>query len=155
MELMRDINEYREMVFRIAYGYVKSTHDADDIAQEVFLKLYKNKRAFTDEEGKKAWLIRVTMNQAKSLLSSVWRRRVTELTEAELSSLSRDSLELYDFVEALPPKYRTVIYLFYYEEYSVKEIAEILKIRESTVTTQLNRARGQLKTTLLKEGFVL
>jgi len=159
-EFTQSINDYRTMVFRIAYGYVKNVHDADDIAQDVFLKLYRSDIRFAAEDNKKAWLIRVTMNQAKTLLSSVWKTRRTDLEpgvfEENLakSELSDDSLELYEYVKDLKPKYRTIIYLYYYEEYSVKEIAAILKIRETTVTTQLSRARGHLKSILIAEGVV-
>jgi RNA polymerase sigma-70 factor (ECF subfamily) len=144
------------MVFRIAFGYTKNVHDADDIAQEVFLKLFKTDVEFASDENVKAWLIRVTINQSKSLLRSVWKTRRGDLTEfmAAEDSLSDDCYGLYEYVKDLKPKYRTIIYLYYYEQYSVKEIAEILKIRETTVTTQLSRARSQLKEILLEEGFV-
>jgi RNA polymerase sigma-70 factor (ECF subfamily) len=153
-ELSRAIDEYRAMVFRIAYGYVKDVHDADDIAQDVFFKLCRRGKPFESEEYKKAWLIRVAVNRAKSVLTSSWKKRITSLEDADkIAQLSDESLELHEYIEKLKPKYRTIIYLFYYENYSVKETAEILGIRESAVTTQLNRARGQLKTILLEEGF--
>ena len=154
-----DIEQYRTMVFRIAYGYVKNMHDADDITQDVFLKLCKNKKHFNDEENKKAWLIRVAVNSSKTLLTSVWRTRKTNIDDipelvSEMSDFTQDKLDLYEYVENLKPKYRTIIYLYYYEEYTVKEIAGILKISQTAVTTQLNRARGQLKEILLEEGYV-
>ena len=155
------VNNHRTMVFRIAYSYTKDTHDADDITQEVFLKLYKTEIQFAADENIKAWLIRVTINQAKSLLKTVWKVRRTDFSENTASlmnakaadSLSDDCLDLYQYVEGLKPKYRTIIYLYYYEQYSVKEIAELLKIRTTTVTTQLSRARTQLKEILLAEGY--
>ena len=160
-ELEMAIKEYRPTIFKIAYGYVKNVHDADDIAQDVFVKICRRDKPFESEENKKAWLIRVAVNQSKSLLTSVWKTRVTnisdETTEDEKASanLMGESSELYEYVKTLKPKYRTILYLYYYEEYSVKEIAEILKIRQTTVTTRLNRARGKLKETLLEEGFSL
>jgi RNA polymerase sigma-70 factor (ECF subfamily) len=157
-DLDKVIEQYRTMIFRIAYGYVKNVHDADDITQDVFLKLFKSEKQFVSEENRKAWLIRVAVNQAKTMLTSVWRTRITNLdnlNEAEVArgNLSDDGLELYEYVKDLKPKYRTIIYLYYYERYSVKEIAAILKIRETTVTTQLSRARNQLKEILLAEGY--
>jgi len=142
-------------VFRVAYGYVKNTHDAEDITQDVFLKLYNCTIRFAADENMKAWLIRVAINQAKSLLRTAWRTRRGDLTEsmAAEESLLENCFELYEYVKALKPKYRTIIYLYYYEEYSVKEIAGLLKIRETTVTTQLSRARSQLKEILLAEGY--
>jgi RNA polymerase sigma-70 factor (ECF subfamily) len=150
------VNNHRTMVFRIAYGYVKDTHDADDVCQDVFLKLYNTSQTFAEDENMKAWLIRVTVNQAKSLLRSSWRTRRQELAEvAERASatLSQDEFELYEYVRDLKPKYRTVIYLYYYEGYSVREIAGILRISETSVTTQLGRARSQLKEILIEEGY--
>jgi len=145
-------------VFRIAFSYTKNTSDAEDITQDVFLKLYKTAQVFAADENVKAWLIRVTINQAKSLLRSPWRNRKCDLDEIENTAaentLESDCLELYEYVKGLKPKYRTIIYLYYYEQYSVKEIAGILKITETLVTTQLSRARSQLKEILLTEGFI-
>jgi len=153
------VKNHRTMVFRIAYSYVKCVHDAEDVTQDVFLKLYKCTAEFAADENLKAWLIRVTINQAKSLLRSSWKSKRGELADLENSELAsvgylpENCLELYDYVESLKPKYRTIIYLYYYEQYSVKEIAGILKIQQSTVTTQLGRARNQLKEILLAEGY--
>jgi RNA polymerase sigma-70 factor (ECF subfamily) len=145
------------MVFRIAFSYVKNVHDAEDITQDVFLKLYKTTQEFIADENMKAWLIRVTINQAKNLLraSSFRKARQCDLDETMIAeeTLDPDCFELYEYVKDLKPKYRTIIYLYYYERYSVKEIAAILKIRETTVTTQLSRARNQLKEILLAEGY--
>jgi RNA polymerase sigma-70 factor (ECF subfamily) len=143
------------MVYRIAYSYVKCAHDAEDITQEVFLKLYKCNTRFDADENVKAWLIRVCINQSKSLLRSAWKTRKTDYIEyaAAAQSLPGDCFELCDYVNSLKPKYRTVIYLYYYERYSVKEIAEIMRVRQSTVTTQLGRARKQLKDLLLEERY--
>ena len=158
-QVIQDIEQYRTMVFRIAYGYVRNTHDADDITQDVFLKLCKSKVRFADDEHKKAWLIRVACNRSKTLLTSAWRTRKSNMSDidesvADMSDFTQDKLNLYEYVEGLKPKYRTIIYLYYYEEYTVKEIAGILKLSQTAVTTQLNRARGQLKEILLEEGFV-
>jgi RNA polymerase sigma-70 factor (ECF subfamily) len=154
LDFEKAVRDYRSMVFRIAYGYCKDVHDADDVTQDVFMKLYKTPERFAADENMKAWLIRVTMNQSKSLLRSVWRSRRSDLAEEQAAqSLPEESFELYEYVKTLKPKYRTVVYLFYYEDYSVKEIAEILQIRETTVTTQLGRARSQLKELLVAEGY--
>ena len=146
------------MVFRIAYSYVKCVHDADDVTQDVFLKLYRvlseSETVFVADVNVKAWLIRVTINASKSLLKSNWRTRRADLPDsAATQSMTGDCLELHEYINELKPKYRTIIYLYYYERYSVKEIAGILKIRQTTVTTQLGRARNQLKEILLTEGF--
>jgi RNA polymerase sigma-70 factor (ECF subfamily) len=149
------IEQYRTMVFRIAFGYVKNVHDADDIAQDVFLKLFKKVHRFESEENRKAWLIRVTVNTSKTLLTSIWKTRRSNIDDIpEGTDFNKEKQELFEYVEKLKPKYRTIIYLYYYEDYSIKEIAEILKIRQTTVTTQLARARGQLKEIILEEGYV-
>ena len=158
MNLENDINNYRNTVFAVAIGYVKNIHDADDIAQNVFFKLYQRslkRKGFVSEEAKKAWLIRVTINEAKDLLKSAWKNNTCELDES-LVAHENDKLGLHDYLKNLKPKYRTVIYLYYYEGYSVKEVAGILKIPQGTVMTQLKRAREQLKEMLEndeKEGY--
>ncbi|MCL2632972.1 MAG: RNA polymerase sigma factor [Oscillospiraceae bacterium] len=144
------VKMYRDTVFRVALGYVKNIHDADDITQNVFFKLYKRKKAFITEEAEKAWLIRVAINEAKDLLKSAWKNNTTGLDESMVIPFSNDT-GVYDYVKSLKPKYRTVIYLHYYEGYSSKEIANILRIPQSTVTTQLKRAREQLKEIIIKE----
>jgi len=153
-ELSESVRKYRNTVFRVAMGYVKNTHDADDIAQNVFFKLYTKGKSFVSDEAQKAWLIRVTINQSKDLLKSVWRnkRDNSEISEQGLAAPEYGYTELRDYVKGLKPKYRTVIYLYYYEGYSVNEIAVILKMPKSTVTTQLKRAREQLKEIIIKEN---
>jgi RNA polymerase sigma-70 factor (ECF subfamily) len=152
-KLEHDINRYRDTVFAVAIGYVKNIHDADDIAQNVFFKLYKSykKKDFSCEEEKKAWLIRVSVNEAKDLINSAWRNKICELDES-LIMPENDEFGLHDYLKNLKPKYRTVIYLYYYEGYSVKEVAGILKIPQNTVMTQLKRAREQLKKMIEEEG---
>jgi len=151
------VNKFRVTVFRVALGYVRNIHDAEDITQDVFLKLMKLRKDFVTEEAEKAWLIRVTINRAKDFLKSAWFKNRAEISENDQSLKYPNfadgaDLELYGYVKGLKPKYRTVIYLHYYEEYSAKEIAKILAKPVSTVETQLQRARGQLKQTIVKEG---
>ena len=141
------INKYHGIVFRVVLGYVKNIHDADDVTQTVFIKLFTSNPVFnTESTGNaiKAWLIRVAINESKDLLKSVWYKKRTELDES-LVVPEYEDLGLYEYVKKLKPKYRTVIYLYYYEDFSIKEISEILKISQSTITTQLQRAREQLK----------
>ena len=144
------IKKYHATVFRVALGYVKNIHDAEDIAQDVFFKLYKQNRDFDSDESLKAWLIRVTMNESKNALKSVWLRKKTDLDES-LVAPQNDDLGLYEYVQQLPPKYRTVIYLYYYEKYTAKEIAVILKKPQSTIETQLKRSREHLKKIIIRE----
>jgi len=146
-ELSKSAAAHRDTVFRVALGYVKNIHDADDVAQNVFMKLYRHEKGFVSSESEKAWLIRVTINESKDLLRSSWKKNRDDLDESLVVPFFEkgDDFELYDYVVSLKPKYRTVIYLHYYEGYSTKEISSILKMPQSTVTTQLSRARKQLK----------
>ena len=144
------VQRWGPMVYRMAYAMVHSRHDADDVFQEVFLRLHRAAPQFRNEEHRKAWLLRVTVNCAKTLLHSPWRRRTDPLDEAaEAAAFDRPAQsELFRQVMALPPKYRAAVYLHYYEGYSVKEIGELLGAKASTVQTWLMRARGQLKNKL-------
>ncbi|MCL1903637.1 MAG: RNA polymerase sigma factor [Oscillospiraceae bacterium] len=154
--LTESVIAYRDTVLRVALGYMKNIHDAEDIAQNVFMKLYNCEKSFPSKEAEKAWLIRVTINEAKNVLGSAWFRNRGNMNERDEGLIAPgymnpDDLNVYDYVKTLNPKYRTVIYLYYYEGYSTKEISSILKISQSTVTTQLKRARKQLKDTIEKE----
>lgn len=153
-EFSRLIGLYRETVFRIAYCYTKSYADAEDIAQEVFLKLYTADECFEADKNVKAWLIRVTANRCKNLLKSYWYRfsePITENTDRPME-IKEDGGVL-TLIMKLKPKIRTVLYMYYYEEYSVKEIADLLGEKKTTITTRLMRGRRLLKDLLLKEGY--
>ena len=135
------VNKYADMVYRIALTQVKSTYDAQDIFQEVFLRLLKHIDTIESEEHLKAWLIRVTLNCAKTNLTSAWRRNTQPMeNEAEMAVFeTREQLDLYEHLQKLPKKYRTVLYLFYYEELSIKEICETTGQKEPTVKSQLSK----------------
>lgn len=143
-----------DTIYRIAISYTKTPADADDIVQQTFMKLLTKKVLFTDDEHVKRWLIRVCVNECNSLFSSFWRKNVdsidTMTTEPEFTM--QESSEIYEAIKELPAKCGVVIYLFYYEGYSSKEIADILHIKEATVRTRLVRARKLLRTQL-KEAW--
>lgn len=141
---------YGDMVFRLAYSYLKNRADAEDVMQEALLKLYTEQKDFESADHEKHWLIRVAANECRKLLRSPWRRRTGPLDEAgEAAVFDRPAQsELFRQVMALPPKYRAAVYLYYYEGYSVKETAALLEAKASTVQTWLMRARGQLQTRL-------
>lgn len=140
---------YIDTVFRVAFNYLKSAADAEDVTQNVFLKLLKEKKDFESEDHVKHWLIRVTVNACKNLLRSRWWKMESfEDYAATLSFDNRAQSELFYTVMALPRKYRIPIYLHYYEGYSTQEIGEILKIPKNTVCTQLKRGRELLKKSL-------
>jgi len=148
------VKKYIDTVYRIAISYTKTPADADDAVQQTFMKLITHKNDFTDEEHIKRWLIRVCVNECNSMFSSFWRRNVDSLDvmSSEPEFVMKENYELYDAIKKLPPKGRIVIYLFYYEGYSSKDIAEILHINEATVRTRLVNARKLLRAQL-KEAW--
>lgn len=140
---------YIDTVFRVALNYLKSSADADDVTQNVFLKLFREKKPFESEAHVKHWLIRVTVNECKNLVRSKWWK--AESFEDYASTLTFDEpghSDLFYAVMALPKKYRLPIYLHHYEGYSTEEVAELLKLPRGTVCTQLKRGRELLKKTL-------
>ena len=139
-------NQHMDTVFRVALSFLKSRADADDITQTVLLKLYRYEGDFQSESHIRNWLIRVTVNECKSVLRSPWRR--TEDIEDYVNSIafpSQDHSDLFEAVMALPAKYRAAIYLYYYEGYSTRELAAILSVPEATVRTRLARGREKLR----------
>ena len=144
------VEQYGDMVFRLAYSYLKNRADAEDVMQETLLKLYAEPREFDSADHEKHWLIRVASNECKKILRSPWRRRTGPLDEAPETAVFDQPAqsELFRQVMSLPPKYRAAVYLHYYEGYAVKEIAVLLGAKASTVQTWLMRARGQLQTKL-------
>ncbi|MCL2633742.1 MAG: sigma-70 family RNA polymerase sigma factor [Oscillospiraceae bacterium] len=151
-ELIQAVETYRPAIFRIAYGYTGSYEDSEDISQEVFLKLFKSNKQFKNEEHKKAWLIRVTINASKDLLRTSWRKKRAELPPENTPYYSDvQERELFDCVMRLPVNYRTPVYLYYYEDYTIGDISQLTGISKSAVTTRLARARDMLKKTYVKE----
>ena len=134
--------QYRDDVYRLALSYTKSVQEAEDVCQTVFLKLMEQKRI---EGGKeRAWLMQVTANRCKNLLRSGWWKRTVPMEEA-LPAPDPLYTDTWDIVMALPPKYRVLVYLRYYEELTIREMAELLHISQSAVTTRLSRARQMLR----------
>jgi RNA polymerase sigma-70 factor (ECF subfamily) len=140
-------NEFRahaDIIYRLAYARTKSKFDSDDILQEVFIKYMKKTPEFHDEEHEKAWFLRVTINTSKDYLKSFWFRR-TEAIDENIPYECEEEKDIWELVQKLSPKYRSIIQLFYQEGYSIKEISKILKIKETTVGSQLSRARELLR----------
>ena len=138
------ISKYSARIIRIAFTYVKNMADAEDIAQDVFLAYLTANVLFLSEEHDKAWLIRVTVNKSKNYIKAHWFRERTPLPE-DLSYLPEEENEALSAVLELDVKYRLPIHLFYYESYSLKEIADILHTNPATIGTRLARARAILK----------
>lgn len=149
------LDKYGNMILRLAFSYLKNLQDAEDTTQEVFLKIVDYKRGFESPDHEKAWIIRVTINLCQNKLRRFWRRNVFSIdTVGDIphnDSYNLDSTVL-EAVMKLPENQRAAIHLFYYEEYSTAEIAEILGRKEATIRSDLHRARNRLKQ-LLKEEY--
>ncbi len=150
-KIAETIKKYSDMVYRIALTRCRSIESAEDIFQEVFMKLSKKNPKFESDEHEKAWLIRVTINMTKNLNNSSWNKKVVNLDE-NIPFETKKQSEVFSTVCELPQNYRTVIYLFYYEGYKVNEIAKLMQKNEGTIKTWLFRARESLKEKL-KGGF--
>lgn len=153
-QFVQQIRQYMDMIFRLAFNCLKSQADADDVTQTVLLRLYETEKVFDNEDYLKHWLVRVTLNECKKHWRSPWNR--TEEYENYVSTLVFDEPQYSDLFEAimgLDTKYRIVIYLYYYEGYSIEEIAGLLRLPRGTVGTRLKRAREQLKQKLSEEAL--
>lgn len=142
------LDTYSDMVLRIAYHNVKTLEDAEDITQEVFLKLITSGKKFKSPQYKKAWLIRVTVNECRDFFRSAHRKDVPLTTDTIAERAETSSTEVLDAVMRLPENYGNVIYLYYYEGLTVQEIAKTLRRKKSTVSSWLCRAREQLRNSL-------
>jgi len=149
--IMQTATRYVDMIVRVSFAYLKSLHEAEDIAQDTFVKLIEKQPIFETEEHRKAWLLRVAINLSKNHLKTSWFRKTESLDGNEISFTPEESTVM-DAVHQLPSKYRCVIHLYYIEGYSIAEIGSLLKRNEATVASQLHRARKLLKQKL-REDF--
>ena len=145
--------KYQDNLYIIAFNVCKSVEDAKDVVQDTFIQYYMAKKEFDNEQHIRAWLIRVAINKAKNVNGTFWRKNKMSLEDymETLEFETPESEELFETVMKLPEKYRIVIHLFYYEEYTVHEIAGILKLSESNVKVRLSRGRSLLKEKLQEE----
>ena len=146
--------KYKNTVYSVIFNYVQNTEDTADLMQEVFVKLYTAGTDFTNEEHMKAWLIRVSANLCKNHLRSAKVRKIVPLEE-DIPFFDKDeNNDLIRVVFTLPEKYRIPLHLFYYEEYSIKEIGDVLDMPEATVKIRLKRGREKLSKILKKEDWL-
>ena len=145
---------YADPILRLSYTYLKNTHDAQDICQTVFVKLLTEPREFESPEHERAYILRMAANACKDLLKSPWRQRSQALDEGlQVPAPEASDGSVLEAVNQLPPLYRAVIYLFYYEGYQAAEIGQILGIPTATVHTRLARGRTKLKELLGGYGY--
>ena len=145
------IRRYSDMVYRLAFARTGNRSDAEDLYQEVFLRYLTKAPAFTSEDHRKAWLLRVAVNCANRFHAAPWRKRTEPLSEA-LSVPAPEGEDLWEELRRLPEKDRTVLHLYYYEDMTTEEIAQMLDRNPATVRSQLLRARAKLKKLLVEEG---
>jgi len=143
------VNKYADTILKISYMYLKQTQDAEDICQDVFMKLLAKDYQFADPSAEKAWIIRTTINACKDhLRTSFWKRVAVLDEDYDIPAPKEPESDLLPLVMELPKNYRISIYLHYYEGYQVKEIASILRKPENTVSAYLARGRKKLKSVL-------
>ena len=159
IDIDRLMRQYGTLVMRQAYFYLKDSHKAEDVCQEVFLRMYKKQPQLPDEQSEKAYLLRVTINLCKDVLKSAWHRKVSPMIEGydaphpqggpEADAVQNEEKQLlYQAVLDLPAIYKDVVLLFSYHDMPTGQIARILGIPEVTVRTRLMRARNRLETAL-------
>lgn len=147
------MEKYKDHLFAVAFNICKNAADADDVVQDTFLQYHITDKQFENEQHIRAWLIRVAINKAKNINMSFWRLAKIPL-EDYMETLTFETPEaenLFEEVMKLPEKYRIVIHLFYYEDYSIREIAQIINATESNVKVRLTRGRRLLKQVLKEE----
>lgn len=144
---------YQDNLYAVAFNICQNQMDAEDVIQDTFVQYYTSNKEFENEQHIRAWLIRVVINKSRNITRTFWRRNRCSLEDymETLPFPDPQSRNLFEEVLKLPEKYRIVIHLFYYEDYSVKEISEILKQSESNIKTRLSRGRARLKQSLKEE----
>ncbi len=150
------LDRYQDMVYGLALARTGSRTDADDVFQEVFLAYYQSGKVFRDEEHRKAWLLRTTVNQSRRVTSSSWRQKTVPLSEREdvpVQFQDPEENEVWTALQSLAEDYRLPLYLFYFQELSTQEIAKALAIRPGAVRMRLTRGREQLREKLKGEIF--
>ena len=157
-------DRHLDAVYRIVISYCRNAEDASDAVQNAFLKLMTTDTTFKDDDHIRKWLIRVAINECRNFWHSFWRKNVVSLDELfeenendpvfSADDSSADARGVYEAVLKLPDRYRTVVQLYYCENYSVDEIADILQISPSNVQTRLYRGRKKLKDILEKGAFL-
>lgn len=148
------VNKYSNMVIQIVYQRVLNMNDAEDITQEVFLKLLDNQEKIKNDEHLKAWLIRVAINECNDFNKNYWNKNTDGLNEYDEICIEDDSKEVFEELKKLTPQmYRDILYLYFYQGYKIKEIAKIMNLSPNTVGSALTRAKEKMKKLLEEEKF--
>ena len=147
------IERYQNSLYAAAFNTCQNQMDAEDVVQETFVQYYTSRKEFESEQHIRAWLLRVVINKARNINRTFWKKNKCSLEDyiETLTFPNSQSRDLFEEVMKLPDKSRIVIHLFYYEDYSVREIADILKLSESNVKVRLSRGRALLRDSLKEE----
>ena len=145
--------KYQNNLYAVAFNVCKNAEDAEDVVQDTFIQYYSFEKQFDNEQHIRAWLIRVAINKAKNMNRTFWRKNKMSLEDymETLTFETPKSGELFEAAMSLPEKYRIVIHLFYYEDYTIREIARILRLTEGNIKVRLSRARSLLREKLQEE----
>ncbi len=155
-EIEEIVLRYQNTVYGLALTKTGSPSVADDVFQEVFLTYFQSGKTFRDEEHRKAWLLRVTLNMSRRVTASSWRRKVVPLSERDDRAVpfrEPEENRVWEALSALPEDYRLPLYLFYFQELSTEEIARALSLRPGTVRVRLSRGRERLREALKGDYF--
>ena len=151
-EAVRIVETYSDMLMRIALNRVNSVAEVEDVVQGTYERLMRRQPRFESREHEKAWLIRTAIRICIDESRRASRRTSVPFNEEIASAYSQESFELLETIRTLPEKDRDAVYLFYYEEYSTKDVARILGEREGTTRSRLSRARKKLRTMMEGEA---
>lgn len=150
-EIERIVETYSDGLIRLAMHHVKNITEAQDVVQDVFLKYMKKQPSFASNEHEKAWLYRVCINRCKDYQRHWWQKNRSDIDYESVISRKEEDIDLLEEIRKLNFHERNAIYLFYYEQYSTKEIAQIYHVKENTVSSWLHRAKQKLKNQLKGE----
>lgn len=146
-------DKHSKVIYGICLMYTKCKEDAEEAVADAFVRLMENKPEFENDSHERAWLIRTSVNICKDMFKSSWRKNVIHDEDVLRYMTTNEERSILEDVLALPPKYRIIIYMHYYQGYTANEIADILKISQSAVLARLSRGRKKLKVILNEGGF--
>lgn len=145
--------KYSDDLYRVCLLYLKSREEAEEAVSEAYVKIMEKKPVFETDAHEKAWLMKTAVNICKNINKSAWKRSVIHDNDVLQYMVFPEEHSVMEEIMALPPKYRVILYMHYYQGYKTHEIAEIMNMKQSTVLSRLSRGRGQLKEILVQGGF--
>lgn len=145
--------KYANDLYRICLLYLKRKEEAEEAVSEAFVRVMERKPSFENEAHEKSWLIKTAVNICKNICRSPWKNRIQSDEDVTLYLSEPEELSLMEEILSLPPKYRVILYLHYYQGYKTNEIAEMMNMKQSTILSRLSRGRKQLRELLIQGGI--